>query len=189
MLDLPEVIGFDWDEGNLTKSKHKHRVEPAESEQVFNNNPVYFYDEKHSQQEERYFAYGITNAGVGCLLRLLCGIIRSELSLLEIKIKKSAAFMKKLKKIPRFKNEAEERAFWETHDSTEYIDTTHPITLRFPNLRTTISEVTLKLPALLVKDLKILAQEKEISYEKLLEGFLWEKLREETNGRRSPIHA
>lgn len=28
----------------------------------------------------------------------------------------------KHKRIPRFKNEDEERAFWATHDSTEYID-------------------------------------------------------------------
>jgi len=30
--------------------------------------------------------------------------------------------MKKLKKIPVFKNEDEERDFWDTHDTTEYLD-------------------------------------------------------------------
>lgn len=123
------------------------------------------------------------------MLRLLCAIIGLELFLLEIKITGSEQSMKKLKKIPRFNNEQEERRFWETHDSTQYLDTTRPITLRFPHLRATISEVTLKLPKLLVKDLKMLAQEKDIAYERLLEGFLWEKLREETNGRKSSIHA
>ena len=37
--------------------------------------------------------------------------------------------MKKLKSIPRFKNEDEERKFWETHDTTEYIDTNHIVRL------------------------------------------------------------
>jgi len=30
--------------------------------------------------------------------------------------------MRKLKSIPAFKTETEERKFWETHDSTDYID-------------------------------------------------------------------
>ena len=63
VFDLPEVTGFDWDEGNLTKSRLKHKVQQVESEQVFSNAALYFYDEKHSQREDRYFAYGITNAG------------------------------------------------------------------------------------------------------------------------------
>ena len=62
-IDFPKVVLFDWDRGNLTKSKRKHKIEPVESEQVFTNNPVYFYDERHSQAEDRYFAYGITNTG------------------------------------------------------------------------------------------------------------------------------
>jgi hypothetical protein len=30
--------------------------------------------------------------------------------------------MSKLKTIPKFNTEAEERAFWESHDSSEYVD-------------------------------------------------------------------
>lgn len=60
---LPEAISFDWDEANLKKSKRKHNVDSLESEQVFHNNPVYFHDEKHSQKEERFAAYGITDQG------------------------------------------------------------------------------------------------------------------------------
>ncbi len=43
--------------------------------------------------------------------------------------------MSKLKKIPEFKSEAEERAFWETHDSTEYLDWSKAKRARFPNLQ------------------------------------------------------
>ncbi len=96
--------------------------------------------------------------------------------------------MKKLKKIPRFNSEQEERAFWETHDSTQYVDTTRPIKLHFPNLHSSAAEITLKLPKLLIDNLKLLARQREISYEKLLEGFLWEKFQQETDGRRSIMH-
>lgn len=41
----------------------------------------------------------------------------------------------KLKPIPRFQNEAEEREFWETHDSSEYIDLSKAKRVRFPNLK------------------------------------------------------
>ncbi len=62
-LDLPEILSFEWDEGNFNKIRETHIVEPLECEQVFHNNPTYFYDEKHSQKEDRYAAYGVTDQG------------------------------------------------------------------------------------------------------------------------------
>ena len=44
-------------------------------------------------------------------------------------------FMKKPKSIPAFKSEAEERRFWQTHDSTDYIDWSKAERMRFPNLK------------------------------------------------------
>jgi hypothetical protein len=43
--------------------------------------------------------------------------------------------MKKSKPVPAFKTEAEERKFWETHDSTDYIDWSKAERARFPNLK------------------------------------------------------
>lgn len=43
--------------------------------------------------------------------------------------------MRKLKPIPAFESEAEERKFWETHDSTEYLDWSKAQRVRFPNLK------------------------------------------------------
>lgn len=60
-IHLPGIFSFDWNEGNSTKSQLRHQVLPVESEQVFFDDPVYFYDEKHSQKEDRYFAYGLTD--------------------------------------------------------------------------------------------------------------------------------
>ena len=60
-LSWPDILGFDCDKGNLHKNRFKHGVEPTECEGVFYNEPVFFYDQTHSLQEERYAAYGITN--------------------------------------------------------------------------------------------------------------------------------
>ena len=56
---------------------------------------------------------------------------------------------KKLKSIPKFRSEAEERRFWEAHDSADYIDWTKAQRVRFPNLKpstTAISSSTLRAP-------------------------------------------
>lgn len=87
--------------------------------------------------------------------------------------------MKKLKSIPKFKNEEEEREFWATHDSTEYIDTSKPIRLHFPNLRPSTKTITLRLPEFLLHQLKILANKRDVPYQSLLKILLAEKLKEE----------
>lgn len=60
-IELPGIISFDWDDWNIRKSWLKHQVEPIESEQVFHDYPVYLADEKHSRNEKRYIAYGLTD--------------------------------------------------------------------------------------------------------------------------------
>jgi hypothetical protein len=45
------------------------------------------------------------------------------------------AMTKKLKPIPHFHSEAEEREFWESHDSTDYVDWSKAQRARFPNLK------------------------------------------------------
>lgn len=62
-IDLSEIEGFEWDEGNLTKNKEKHNVDYKECEEVFSNQPFYFPDRKHSQNEQRWLVYGVTNTG------------------------------------------------------------------------------------------------------------------------------
>lgn len=59
-IALPEVILFDWNEGNLDHIK-KHSVEYRECEEIFFNDVLYFEDTKHSNLEKRFLAYGITN--------------------------------------------------------------------------------------------------------------------------------
>lgn len=62
MIDLSLIAGYDWDEGNSRKSVDKHDVRPSETEQVFFNEPLLLVtDNKHSQNEPRFYALGITD--------------------------------------------------------------------------------------------------------------------------------
>ena len=61
---LAQCERFQWDEGNVVKIWQRHRVSPAECEQAFFNRPlVAMPDERHSQQEPRYYALGKTDGG------------------------------------------------------------------------------------------------------------------------------
>ncbi|MEX1198794.1 MAG: BrnT family toxin [Pseudohongiellaceae bacterium] len=62
MIDWTQITGFDWDDGNARKSKDKHSVRQSETEQVFFNQPLLvLVDNKHSLQEPRYHALGVTD--------------------------------------------------------------------------------------------------------------------------------
>jgi CopG antitoxin of type II toxin-antitoxin system/Meiotically up-regulated gene 113 len=57
--------------------------------------------------------------------------------------------MSKRKSIPVFKTEAEERKFWETHDSADYIDWSKAERVRFPNLKPSTTAISIRLPVAL----------------------------------------
>ena len=64
MLDLLQIDGFEWDEGNSRKSVEKHDVSQAEAEQVFFNEPLLIVEDiSHSSRETRLHALGRTDAG------------------------------------------------------------------------------------------------------------------------------
>lgn len=82
---------------------------------------------------------------------------------------------KKFKPIPHFKSEAEEREFWQTHDSTEYIDWSKAKRgVKFPNLKLTSRPITLRLPAGLIDRVKIKAHRMDIPYQSLIKQFIFE---------------
>lgn len=64
MKILPEPILFEWDKGNIEKIANKHKLNIKIIEEVFKNEPIYFFeDEKHSQTEKRHGVFGLTNNG------------------------------------------------------------------------------------------------------------------------------
>jgi uncharacterized protein len=61
MIDLDQIAGFDWDDGNSRKSADKHDVSQAEAESIFFNDPLIVVDDsRHSERERRFNALGRT---------------------------------------------------------------------------------------------------------------------------------
>jgi len=85
----------------------------------------------------------------------------------------------KLKKIPRFENEAAERKFWETHDSTDYVDWSKAQGARFPNLKLSTKAISLRLPEGTLDRIKIAANKRDMPYQSLIKYWLDEKLKAE----------
>ncbi|MEK6839929.1 MAG: BrnA antitoxin family protein [Nanoarchaeota archaeon] len=86
--------------------------------------------------------------------------------------------MKKLKKIPNFKNEEAEREFWATSDSTDYIDWSKAERALFPNLKRSTETISLRLPESLLARIKEMANAKDVPYQSLMKIFLAEKVEE-----------
>lgn len=87
---------------------------------------------------------------------------------------------KKLKQIPQFKNEDEERDFWNTHDSTEYINWSKAYrNVTFSNLKPSTKTMTIRIPQMLLDNLKEIANKKDVPYQSLVKIFLDEKVKEE----------
>ncbi len=80
------------------------------------------------------------------------------------------------KPIPSFRSEQEERAFWETHDTTDYVDWSQGQIARFPNLKPTTKTISLRLPVPLLADLKALANKRDVPYQSLLKVFVAERV-------------
>lgn len=85
---------------------------------------------------------------------------------------------KKIKLIPKFKNEDEERDFWATHNTTEYFDTSKPVELDLTNLKPSTETISLRLPQYLLARIKELANFKDVPYQSLMKIFLAEKVEE-----------
>ena len=81
-----------------------------------------------------------------------------------------------LKRIPRFQNEDEERAFWATHDSTEYLDWDTGKRAVFPNRRPSTKSISIRLPEFMLDEIKVLAHKRDIPYQSLIKQFLRERI-------------
>ena len=83
------------------------------------------------------------------------------------------------KKIPKFSSEDEEREFWATADSTDYIDWKKGRRMLFPKLRPSLKTISLRLPEIMLEELKLLANKRDVPYQSLLKMFLSERLEQE----------
>ena len=85
---------------------------------------------------------------------------------------------KALKEVPIFASEAEERSFWETHDSTDYVDWAQARRVRLPNLKPTSKSISLRLSIGLLEALRIEANRRDVPYQSLIKVWLSEKVEE-----------
>ena len=85
----------------------------------------------------------------------------------------------KVKMIPKFKNEDEERKFWETHDATDYFDMSQEIEMDLSKLKPTTEAISLRLPAFLLFRIKQLANKKDVPYQSLMKVYLNERVEQE----------
>jgi len=82
---------------------------------------------------------------------------------------------KKFKSIPKFRSEAEERRFWETHDSSNYVDWNKAERVRLPNLKPSTESISLRLPVTLLERIKVAANKRDVPYQSLIKTWLAEK--------------
>jgi len=84
--------------------------------------------------------------------------------------------MKTTKTIPTFKNENEEREFWEKNDTLEYFDMSKVKVVRFPNLKKTTKSISIRLPVDMLDALKVKANSMDVPYQSLIKMLLQEGL-------------
>lgn len=180
MLDFSRIAGFDWNEGNDRKSVAKHGVTKAEAEQMFLNEPLLVVgDTAHSAVEPRYHALGRSDAGrllhatftlrrEGTLIRIISARSMTE--------RKDCVMRKKAKTVPKFANEARERTYWESRDSSEHVDWNRAERARFPNLKPSTTAISLRLPMPLLERIKIEANKRDVPYQSLIKTWLAEKV-------------
>jgi predicted DNA binding CopG/RHH family protein len=93
--------------------------------------------------------------------------------------------MNKIKKIPKFKSEDEERNFWANNDSSNYMDWSkakkNP---SLPNLRPSTKTISLRLPLIMLDHLKSLSNKKDVPYQSYIKVILDEKIREEISQKK-----
>ena len=80
------------------------------------------------------------------------------------------------KLIPKFTNEAQERDYWEKHDSSEHLDWSKARKVALPNLKPTTKTISLRLPQHLLDSLKVAANARDVPYQSLIKVWLQEKL-------------
>jgi len=86
--------------------------------------------------------------------------------------------MKKHKEL-RFKNEDEEREFWSTHDSADYIDWKKAKKVIFSQLKPSVKTISVRIPEMMLEELKLLANKRDVPYQSLLKIFLAERIEKE----------
>lgn len=80
--------------------------------------------------------------------------------------------MKRPLKLPKFKNEDEEREFWAKINLADYYKPSDAKRVSFPNLKPTTRSISIRLPEYLIDRIKEQANEISVPYQSLIKGYL-----------------
>ena len=83
------------------------------------------------------------------------------------------------KNIPTFDNEDEERAFWAEADSTEYVDWDKAEPVILPKLKPSTKSISLRLPEIMLDEIRAIANKRDVPYQSLIKMFLKERIDQE----------
>lgn len=86
---------------------------------------------------------------------------------------------KKLKKIPKFKTEDEEREFWAENDSTEFVDWESAESVILPKLKPTTKTISIRISSSMLDKIRLVANKRDVPYQSLIKSFLQERIDEE----------
>ena len=157
--------GFEWDDDNSEKNWLLHEVSDGECEEVFFNQPLLVAaDARHSRHESRHFVLGRTDADRWLFVAFTIRRNRIRvISARDMNQRERAGNMpKQSREIPRFTNEDEEREFWASHDSTDYVDWDEASAAVFPQLKPTTKSISLRLPLPMLNELRLLANKRDV---------------------------
>jgi predicted DNA binding CopG/RHH family protein len=95
-----------------------------------------------------------------------------------------------MKKIPQFRSEDEERDFWQSHDSTEYVNWKKAERITLANLKPSVKTISLRLPESMLEELKLLANKRDVPYQSLVKVFLSDRIEREltAKGHNKSLH-
>lgn len=86
---------------------------------------------------------------------------------------------KKLKDIPTFQNEDEEREFWAREDSIDFINWENGEVSVLPNLKPTTRTISLRMPESMLNQIRLIANQRDVPYQSLIKMFLKDRIKEE----------
>ena len=89
-----------------------------------------------------------------------------------------------MKKVPRHRSEDEEREFWSKADSTDYIDWKGAKRVTFSKLKPSLRTISLRLPEMMIEELKLLSNKMDVPYQTLIKIFLAERIKKELHASR-----
>ena len=179
--ELLNCVGFDWDEYNSYKNWKKYLVTMDECEEIFFNQPlIVFNDIKHSKSKKRFYSLGKTDKKRKLFLAFtvrknLIRVISSK----DMSKKEKNRYENYEKKIPKFKLEAEEKRFREKNDSSEYINWDKAELVILPKLKPTVKSISIRMPQIMLNQIKVIANKKDVPYQSFIKTILAERINQE----------